>query len=132
MRKTEEEAIDKWKAESSAEALTNTVPPNFVAKARTKEDEQEFGDLNKTPFVIKDTLALGRAPFEIWDIVAQGREDPVPKPASDLATPYQGRACAGQWRNSGLSGYSLPGPAVLASRSGRLIPGPNADDANDS
>ena len=37
----------------------------------------------------------------------------------------------GAGRNNGLSGYSFPGPAVLA-ESGNLIPGPNADGVKEA
>ena len=58
---------------------------------------------------------------------AQPREVPVHEHTSDLGHSLQGVGVHGTGRSIGLSGYSLPGPDVLA-ESGNSIPGPNADE----
>ena len=88
-RKTEEEAIRKWKTETVAVALTDK-PATFEAKTPTREDEHELEELNRAPFEIRAIPSLGRAP-EIWAIPSQGREDLVHKPTSDPDHSWTGR-----------------------------------------
>ena len=125
-RKTDEEAISRWKAEAVAAKLTEKMPDNFVARTPTKEDEHELVKLNKAPFEIRAIPSLGRAPV-IWAIPSQGREDLVHKPTSDLDHSLPGVGVHGAGRSIGLFGHSFPDPDVLANKSGN-IPGPNADE----
>ena len=118
-------AIKKWKTETVAVALTDK-PATFEAKTPTREGEHELEELNRAPFEIRAIPSLGRAP-QIWAIPFQGREDLVHKPTSDQDYSLPGVGMHGAGRSSRLSGYSFPGPAVLANKSGN-IPGPNADE----